>query len=102
MLTATLIAFATVFVAELGDKTQLIALGFGARHRLWVVAVGLTIGYGLSNLLAAAVGGAVGQALPTSWVGVASGVVGVSPLISGHHRNGSEDHVGYGSGPQAP
>lgn len=75
MLTATLIAFATVFVAELGDKTQLIALGFGARHRLWIVAVGLTIGYGLSNLLAAAVGGAVGQALPTSWVGVASGVV---------------------------
>ena len=75
MLTATLIAFATVFVAELGDKTQLIALGFGARHRLWVVAVGLTIGYGLSNLLAAAVGGAVGQTLPTSWVGVASGVV---------------------------
>lgn len=75
MLTAALIAFATVFVAELGDKTQLIALGFGARHRLWVVAVGLTIGYGLSNLLASAVGGVVGRTLPTSWVGVASGAV---------------------------
>ena len=75
MLTAALIAFATVFVAELGDKTQLIALGFGARHRLWVVAVGLAIGYGVSNLLAAAIGGAVGRTLPTSWVGVASGAV---------------------------
>lgn len=75
MLAAALIAFATVFVAELGDKTQLIALGFGARHRLWVVAVGLAIGYGVSNLVAAAIGGAVGRTLPTSWVGLASGIV---------------------------
>jgi putative Ca2+/H+ antiporter (TMEM165/GDT1 family) len=74
-MTVALVAFATVFVAELGDKTQLIALGFGARHRLWVVAVGLAIGYGLSNLVAAAVGGVVGRNLPASWVGVASGAV---------------------------
>ncbi|MGA1344410.1 MAG: TMEM165/GDT1 family protein [Ilumatobacteraceae bacterium] len=72
-MTPALIAFATVFVAELGDKTQLIALGLGARHRLWVVAVGLVIGYGLSNLVAAAAGGLIGRNLPTSWVGVASG-----------------------------
>ena len=38
---ALAVAFGVVFVAELGDKTQLLALGFGARHSLRIVAVGL-------------------------------------------------------------
>lgn len=70
---ALLAALALVFVAELGDKTQLIVLGLGARHRLVPVVIGLTIGFGVSNLVAAAVGGVLGATLPTRALGIAGG-----------------------------
>ena len=54
---ALVAAFGVVFVAELGDKTQLLALGFGAQHPLRWVAGGLVVGYGIANLLAVVVGG---------------------------------------------
>ena len=42
-------ALVVVFVAELGDKTQLVALGFGARYRLGWVLTGIGLGgaYGI-------------------------------------------------------
>ena len=54
-----------VFVAELGDKTQLVALGFGARHRLGPVLAGVAIAYAVSNQLSVVVGGLVGIRTPT-------------------------------------
>ena len=40
---ALVAAFGVVFVAELGDKTQLLALGFGARQPLRLVAGGASL-----------------------------------------------------------
>ena len=40
-----LAALGIVFLAELGDKTQLVALGFGARHRLGPVLAGIALAY---------------------------------------------------------
>ena len=68
-------AFGVVFLAELGDKTQLLALGFGARHRLRVVACGLALGYGSANLLAVVVGGVLGAALPERPIEIVSAAV---------------------------
>ena len=73
--TALVVAFGVVFVAELGDKTQLLALGFGTRHRLTVVAVGLTLGYGAANLLAVLVGSILGAALPERPIEIIGGLV---------------------------
>jgi len=73
--TALVAAFGVVFVAELGDKTQLLALGFGARHRLRVVACGLALGYGSANLVAVIVGGVLGAALPERPIEIVSGAV---------------------------
>jgi putative Ca2+/H+ antiporter (TMEM165/GDT1 family) len=72
---AMVAAFGVVFVAELGDKTQLLALGFGAQHPLRLVAAGLTLGYGIANLLAVIVGGILGAALPERPIQVVSGVL---------------------------
>ncbi len=72
---AAVSAFGVVFVAELGDKTQLLALGFGARHRLRTVAVGLAIGYGAASALAAVVGGVLGATLPERPIAVAAGLL---------------------------
>lgn len=68
-------AFGVVFVAELGDKTQLLALGFGARHSLRTIAVGLTLGYGAAGAVAAIVGGLLGATVPERPIGLAAGAL---------------------------
>jgi Ca2+/H+ antiporter, TMEM165/GDT1 family len=70
-----LAALGLVFVAELGDKTQLVALGFGARHRLAPVLTGVTIAYMATNLLSVVVGGLLGATLPTRAIGLGGGVL---------------------------
>ncbi len=70
-----LAALGLVFVAELGDKTQLVALGLGARHRLAPVVTGVVVAYAVTNLLSVVVGGLLGAALPTRAIGVAGGVL---------------------------
>ncbi|MDW3213970.1 MAG: TMEM165/GDT1 family protein [Ilumatobacteraceae bacterium] len=68
-------AFGVVFIAELGDKTQLLALGYGARHGLRTVALGLTLGYAAAGAIAALVGGLLGATLPERPVGLAAGAL---------------------------
>jgi putative Ca2+/H+ antiporter (TMEM165/GDT1 family) len=72
---AALSAFGVVFVAELGDKTQLLALGFGARYSLRTVSIGLTLGYAAAGAVAATVGGVLGATLPERPVAVAGGLL---------------------------
>ena len=64
-----------VFVAELGDKTQLVALGLGARHRLGPVLVGVAIGYAATNLISVVIGGLLGAALPTRALAIGGGIL---------------------------
>jgi putative Ca2+/H+ antiporter (TMEM165/GDT1 family) len=64
-----------VFVAELGDKTQLVALGFGARHRLGPVLIGVAIAYAVTNLMSVLVGGLLGVALPVRALGLVGGLL---------------------------
>jgi Ca2+/H+ antiporter, TMEM165/GDT1 family len=68
-------ALGLVFLAELGDKTQLVALGMGARHRLAPVLVGVALAYAVTNLLSVVVGGLLGAALPTRAIGIGGGVL---------------------------
>ena len=72
---ALAVAFGVVFVAELGDKTQLLALDFGARFSLRTVAIGLALGYGLANIVATIVGGVLGAALPDRPIQIVGGAV---------------------------
>ncbi len=72
---AMVVSFGVVFVAELGDKTQLLALGFGAQHSLRTVAIGLTLGYGAANLVAAVIGGILGASLPARPMQIIGGLV---------------------------
>jgi putative Ca2+/H+ antiporter (TMEM165/GDT1 family) len=72
---AALVAFAVVFVAELGDKTQLVALGLAARYPLAVVLTGIGIAYALTQGVAALAGGALGAALPTTALGIGAAVI---------------------------
>jgi putative Ca2+/H+ antiporter (TMEM165/GDT1 family) len=69
------IALAVVFVAELGDKTQLVVLTMGARHRPAAVLAGLALTAAVLMGLAVTVGAAVGAALPDRAVEVFAGLL---------------------------
>jgi putative Ca2+/H+ antiporter (TMEM165/GDT1 family) len=70
-----LAALGLVFVAELGDKTQLVALGLGARHRLAPVLAGVALAYAAATTLSAAAGGLLGAALPARAMALLGGVL---------------------------
>jgi Ca2+/H+ antiporter, TMEM165/GDT1 family len=65
-----LVAFAVVFVAELGDKTQLVALSLATRYRLPIVLAGMAIAYAATQGIAALVG-----AVPTDAISVGAGIL---------------------------
>jgi putative Ca2+/H+ antiporter (TMEM165/GDT1 family) len=72
---AALAAFLVVFVAELGDRTQLLIVSMAARHRAAPVFGGLALGYALANLLSVIVGSAVGAALPERATSIIGGLL---------------------------
>jgi len=64
-----------IFVAELGDESQLMALTFATRYRPLLVMVGIAIATALINAISVAVGYGLGLALPTRWISLAAGLV---------------------------
>ncbi|MEQ8719018.1 MAG: TMEM165/GDT1 family protein [Acidimicrobiales bacterium] len=71
---AFLISFGIIFVAELGDKSQLMAMTFAARYRATTILAAITVATALVHLVSVLVGAAVGVALPTDAISVAAGV----------------------------
>ncbi|MBL1073301.1 TMEM165/GDT1 family protein [Nocardia sp. 2] len=65
MITTILLSFGALFLAELGDKSQLMALTFALRYRWWVVLSAITVASIAVNLIAVGVGHFLGAALPT-------------------------------------
>ena len=74
MLSAFLVAFGVVFVAELGDKSQLMALAFATRYRALPVLVAITLSTATIHLVSVLVGGVVGAALPRDAIGLVGGL----------------------------
>lgn len=57
-------AFVLIFLAELGDKTQLVCMTLAARYRGWPVFLGSLAAFILLNILAVIFGAALAQWLP--------------------------------------
>lgn len=70
MIATILLSFGVIFLAELGDKSQLMALAFALRYRWWVVLIGISVASVAVNLIAAGVGHFLGTALPASAIAV--------------------------------
>jgi Ca2+/H+ antiporter, TMEM165/GDT1 family len=73
--TDLLTAFGLVALAELGDKSQLLALAFASRHRWWQVLLGVAIAAAVLLGASAALGGALGAALPERAIALGGGVL---------------------------
>jgi putative Ca2+/H+ antiporter (TMEM165/GDT1 family) len=71
---AFLLSTAVIFVAELGDKSQLMALTFATRFTARHVLIGITVATAVVHLGSVAIGAAIGTALPTDAIAVIAGL----------------------------
>jgi len=74
MVAAFLVALGAVFVAELGDKSQLMALTFAARYRAWVVLLGVSVATLLVHAGSVVLGVTIAAAIPTQAIQLAGGI----------------------------
>jgi putative Ca2+/H+ antiporter (TMEM165/GDT1 family) len=59
------ISAAVIFAAELGDKSQLMALTFATRYKTGPVLIGITAATAIVHAVSVLVGGTLGATLPT-------------------------------------
>lgn len=74
-MSAFLLSAGIIFVAELGDKSQLVALWFATRHQWWLVLAGVSLATLVVHLGSVGIGRAFDELLPENVVLV---VVGLS------------------------
>ncbi|MHA3018770.1 TMEM165/GDT1 family protein [Mycobacterium sp. BMJ-28] len=74
MLSAALVSLGVVFLAELGDKSQLITMTYALRHRWWVVLSGVGIAAFLVHGLSVTIGHFVGLTLPERPIAFAAAI----------------------------
>lgn len=90
-----LLPLGLVFVAELGDKSMLLALALGARHRVAPVLAGIALAAITMLGAAAALGGVLGSALPEGPIRTAGGLLFVAfGLLT---LRGEDDHDEVGA-----
>jgi len=63
-----------VFIAEMGDKTQLVSLAFATRYHAGVVLAGVFVATLAVHLVSVALGEALGFALPLLWIQALAGL----------------------------
>ena len=71
---AFVLSFGIIFIAELGDKSQLMALAFASRYRAATVLVAVTVATLLVHAGSVLVGVTFALTLPTSVIKVAAGL----------------------------
>ena len=71
---ALLLSFGVIFVAELGDKSQLMALAFAARYKALPILIGITLATGVVHAVSVTVGALAGRSLPTKAISIVAGI----------------------------
>jgi len=68
------VAFGVIFAAEMGDKSQLMALAFATRYRPLLVLIGITIATAITHLISVGIGDLLATHVPTRAVTIVAGV----------------------------
>ena len=71
---AFILSFGVIFVAELGDKSQLIALTLATRYRALPVLAGITVATAGVHAASVLLGWAAGAAIPMGWMTLIGGL----------------------------
>lgn len=73
-MSAFLLSFIVIFVAELGDKSQLMAMTFAARYKFWTVLGAISAATAVVHLFSVAAGKFLGDALPLGPINLVAGL----------------------------
>ncbi|OBB75046.1 TMEM165/GDT1 family protein [Mycobacterium sp. 852014-52144_SCH5372336] len=93
MLAAIVVSLAVVFVAELGDKSQLITMTYSLRHRWWVVLSGVGIAAMLVHGLSVAVGHFLGVTLPERPIAFVAAIAFLLFAVWTWRESGHDDEI---------
>jgi Ca2+/H+ antiporter, TMEM165/GDT1 family len=69
------VSFGAIFVAEMGDKSQLMALTFATRFRAVSILIGITIATAAVHAVSVGIGAILQVSLPTRAINIAAGVL---------------------------
>ncbi len=75
MLYAFVVATILITLAELGDKTQLLALALACRYKAWQVLVGIFVATLAIHLLSTVAGQLIGDVIPKLWLSIVTGLL---------------------------
>lgn len=67
-------AFMLIFIAEMGDKTQILAMAFVTRYPVRKVLIGIGLGAFLNHGLAVVLGNYLSRVIPISTVQMIAGI----------------------------
>ncbi|GAA3752913.1 TMEM165/GDT1 family protein [Salinactinospora qingdaonensis] len=73
-LTALGASTTAIFLAEMGDKTQLVAMSLATRYRISAVLLGITLATVVVHAGSVLIAEALGLAIPTDWMSLLAGL----------------------------
>lgn len=86
--------FIVIGMAELGDKTQLLTLGFATRFPIWEVLMGVVCASGILMGVAVLFGGIISNYIPDLYIQIFSGIffilIGIWTIISKEREEEAE------------
>ncbi len=99
MLTSTLSCYALIFLAEIGDKSQLVCMLLASRYRRLPIFLGASTAFSILNILAITLGsilaGLIPQNIMAALVITMFSIFGLKSLLE---RMGEEDDISEKSG----
>lgn len=91
MILELLRALGFIFVAEMGDKTQILAMAFATKYKMKHVLIGIAIGAFLNHALAIALGSILNTFIDLSILGIIAGFLFVIFALWTLQFNGDEE-----------
>lgn len=97
-LSVVLSTFGLIFLAELGDKTQLTAMALAARYPWKRIFLGAAAAFFVLNVAAVGIGRVLFELVPLPWIQIASGLLflffGVNTLRTAGDEDGADESLG--------
>lgn len=89
------LSFVLVFLAELGDKTQLVAIAFATRYRMGEVLAGAVLGTLAVTGVSVGLGASIGQLFADHWLKIVTGMLLiVFAIVIARESREAEDSTG--------